>query len=371
MIKDKSYNMEKLTKIVLTGGPCSGKTTALAQIKEYFSNLGFRVFILPELPTMFSQAGVNFLTSNKSYFYQAEESLIALQIEMEHQFEKIAKAQEKPAIIVCDRGVMDISAYLSEDVWQAMLDDRQSNVVQLRDARYDAVIHMVTAANGAEKFYTNANNEHRSENIEQARALDEKLINAWTGHPRLRIVGNTETFSVKLNNVLSEISEVLGVPQPIEAERKYLVEVIGEIPNAVENDIYQTYLVSDSKDEVRLRKRGKEGSYVYFYTEKELSDTERIETERQITPREYVTLLEDADSTRETIYKKRTCFVWERQYFELDTFINPNIGITILEIECVNEGDVNLPPFIKVIEDVTGRKEYYNYNLAKKQESVV
>ena len=57
---DKITN--KITKIVLTGGPCAGKTTAMAQIIEHFSSLGFQVFAIPEVPTMFSSAGINYLT---------------------------------------------------------------------------------------------------------------------------------------------------------------------------------------------------------------------------------------------------------------------------------------------------------------------
>ena len=54
---DKITN--KITKFVLTGGPCAGKTTAMAQIIEHFSGLGFQVFAIPEVPTMFSSAGIN------------------------------------------------------------------------------------------------------------------------------------------------------------------------------------------------------------------------------------------------------------------------------------------------------------------------
>jgi hypothetical protein len=41
--------------------------------------------------------------------------------------------------------------------------------VQLRDRRYEAVIHMMTAAEGAEEFYTGENNEARYESLEEAR----------------------------------------------------------------------------------------------------------------------------------------------------------------------------------------------------------
>ena len=56
--------MSNVKRIVLTGGPCAGKTTALVRIIEHFSNLGFKVFTVPEVPTMYSQGGWSYLTPN-------------------------------------------------------------------------------------------------------------------------------------------------------------------------------------------------------------------------------------------------------------------------------------------------------------------
>ena len=55
--------MSEIKKIVLTGGPCAGKTTAMVRIIEHFTSLGFKVFTIPEIPTIFSQAGMNYLQS--------------------------------------------------------------------------------------------------------------------------------------------------------------------------------------------------------------------------------------------------------------------------------------------------------------------
>ena len=44
-----------------------------------------------------------------------------------------------------------------------MLDQYNMNEVYLRDRRYDLVLHMVTAADGAEKFYNLSNNIARYE----------------------------------------------------------------------------------------------------------------------------------------------------------------------------------------------------------------
>jgi hypothetical protein len=66
-----------------------------------------------------------------------------------------------PTIVLCDRGVMDGSAYTDENVWQAILDETGWNTIQLRDKRYEAVVHLVSAADGAENFYYNASKKKK------------------------------------------------------------------------------------------------------------------------------------------------------------------------------------------------------------------
>jgi len=64
-------------------------------------------------------------------------------------FRMMAEKAGKPAIIVYDRGVMDIAAYMNGDTWQALLDEMGLNEVEVRDRRYDTVLHLCTAAKGA------------------------------------------------------------------------------------------------------------------------------------------------------------------------------------------------------------------------------
>ena len=75
--------MSNIKRIVLTGGPCAGKTTALVRIIEYFSSLGYKVFTIPEVPTIFSQAGMNYLTDNKKLFYEGEKATLEMQLAFE------------------------------------------------------------------------------------------------------------------------------------------------------------------------------------------------------------------------------------------------------------------------------------------------
>ena len=44
---------------------------------------------------------------------------------------------------------------------------------------------MISAAKGAETFYTLENHSSRSEDLETARMLDTKAAEAWVGHPNV------------------------------------------------------------------------------------------------------------------------------------------------------------------------------------------
>lgn len=251
--------MPEIKKIVLTGGPCAGKTTALVKIVEYFSGMGYKVFTVPEVPTLYSTGGWNYLTPNRQLYYQGERAILETQLALENQFVALAEVCTKPVLVVCDRGALDISAYIKPEEWEEITAMAGTDSERLRK-RYDAVLHLVSAADGAEQYYTTATNATRYEKADEeglrlARELDKKVINAWSGHSHLRVINNHDDFNAKLGRVIKEISHVLGLPQPLEKERLYKVEVIGEIPGAIVSDITQTYLVAEPGCEVRLRRR--------------------------------------------------------------------------------------------------------------------
>lgn len=363
--------MAEIKKIVLTGGPCAGKTTALVKITEYFSGFGYKVFNVPEVPTIYSTAGWNYLTPNRDLYYQGERAILETQLAMENQFMRLAEVCTKPVLIVCDRGTMDISAYISPEEWEEITQMAGTNSNALFE-RYDAVLHLVSAADGAEQYYTTATNATRYEQANEeglriARELDKKVIKAWTGHPHLRVINNHDDFEKKLNRVLKEISKVVGLPQPVQEERIFRVRIIGDIPECSESLITQTYLVAEPGCEVRLRRREWSGGKVVnvHRSKKRISDTEIIETERNVDNNLYEQMLQQADPYRATIKKKRHSFIWKGQFFEIDTFLSPIDDLVMMETKGVAEQEtVKVPPFIEILEDVTGNSKYLNYNIA-------
>ena len=363
--------MPEIKKIVLTGGPCAGKTTALVKIVEDFSGMGYKGFTIPEVPTLFSIGGWNYLTPNRQLYYQGERAILETQLALEDQFMALAEVCTKPVLIVCDRGALDISAYIKPEEWEEITQMAGSDSESLRK-RYDAVLHLVSAADGAEQYYTTATNATRYEKADEeglrlARELDKKVINAWSGHSHLRVINNHDDFNAKLSRVIQEISNVLGLPLPVEKERLYKVEVIGEIPGAIESQITQTYLVAEPGCEVRLRRREwSRGKVVNVHrSKKQISETQVIETERQVDNNLYEQMLQQADPYRSTIKKRRQSFIWKGQHFEIDTFLEPVSDLVILQSKGVAEQEsVKFPPFVKVLEDVTGNVRYYNYHIA-------
>lgn len=359
----------ELTKIVITGGPCAGKSTAMSRIQEEFTELGYTVLFVPETATELINGGVAPWTCKTSDEFQ--KFLMKLQIEKEKIFELSAASMcSEKVLIVCDRGMLDNKAYMSQSAFSQTLSELNLNEVEIRD-NYDAVFHLVTAADGAEEFYTTANNTARTETPEQAIMLDRKLISAWTGHPHLRVIDNSTTFANKIKRLIAEISSFLGEPEPLEIERKFLIEYpdiewLENSPNCKKIEIIQTYLKSDESEEIRVRQRGMNGNYIYFKTiKRKVDDLKRIEIEKRLSKDEYLTLLMEADTEKRQIRKNRYCLMSGNQYFEIDVY--PFWGDkAILEIELSDENtEIVFPEEIKIIKEVTDDENYKNASLAK------
>jgi CYTH domain-containing protein len=251
-----------------------------------------------------------------------------------------------------------------------LLKEFNTNETKERDS-YDAVFHLVSAAKGKEEVYTLANNAARTETVEQARELDDKIIAAWTGHPHLRIIDNSTDFEEKLERLIKEIASFLGEPEPLEIERKFLIcypniKELENKPNCTKIDITQTYLKTDDDTERRVRARGIDGDYLYYLTEKrKITGLKRIEVERKLSQDEYLRLLMEADNKLHTIRKTRYCLSENNQYFEIDIYPEWN-NQAIMEIELSSEDEkIKVPDYIEVIKEVTDDDNYKNYQMAK------
>lgn len=197
----------KIIKLVVTGGPCAGKTTALAHIKQRAQEHGYLVLTVAETATELISGGVAPWTCDTNARYQSFQ--IALQMAKEEVFLAAAATMSSSRIcILLDRGLMDNRAYMTEEEFSACLRARGEKKEDYL-ARYDAVFHLVTTARGAEKHYTTQNNAARTETPAEARAVDDALLAAWGEHPRRYIIGNDGDFAEKMQRLRAHLDEFL------------------------------------------------------------------------------------------------------------------------------------------------------------------
>jgi len=355
----------KNLKIVLTGGPCGGKTTSIQKIEEEFTEKGYQVLIVPEAATLLINSGIKPFGNNRLSMYEFQKYVMSTQMYLESLATKCAEEIESKTLIICDRGLLDDKAYVPESEFEQLLKDFGKTEFELMN-RYDLVIHLKTAAEGKEEFYTLANNNSRTETPEEARRKDQKTLNSWLGHENLVIIGNDTDFQNKIAKVIQTIHTLTDQEYPIQKQEKYLVKVRKEELMTLNPVVHylEQYVITDSNSELIYRKTTKNDETKYtLITKKDTSvNDERIVTRRNISEKEYLSRIPE---NQKPLRKTRCCFPYENQYFRLDIFED---GLEVLEIEETNKTKKRtIPKCITLLENVSDNPSYRNSSLYEKQ----
>lgn len=364
-------------ELVLTGGPSAGKTSTLAYLREELSERGVRVIFRPEVATMLIQGGITDIDrlagEQRERYFELQRAILLLEHDMRAHYRRLAATfAPEPVLIVYDRGQMDVAAYVSDEEFQAMLSEHGLTLTDVRDS-YDAVIHLHSAAVGAPEHYTTANNPARREqDVEMAARADERTLKAWLGHPHLWVVKSREDFDAKRAEVARIALHTLGMPAPVEIERKFLLASEPDpahpvLAEAVAIEIEQHYLRAPEGVELRVRRRSQAGQETYYRTEKRRGDgIEREEHEAIITPTEYLRLLAERDPGRRPLRKTRYCFIHAGHQFELDRIERPGRRpLWLLEVELLDSGaELVLPDFLEIEREVSDDPTYSSASLS-------
>ena len=212
-----------MKKIVITGGPCAGKTSALAHVSEQLRRAGVPTLIVPEAATDLILQGIAPWTCPSVLDFQTR--VIALQLARENALTQLVGAmtrsttetstrkagdssQQPEPVLICDRGVCDSHAYLTDEEFsQALADNGLDEASAL--ARYDAVVHLKSIAKDNPNAYTRQNNDARFEDADEAAKADERGIRAWTLHPVFHVIGNFPTFEEKARALCTAICRAM------------------------------------------------------------------------------------------------------------------------------------------------------------------
>ncbi len=364
---------KRIVKIVLTGGPAAGKTTLISRIlKEFKQEEGWRVITIPETATeLISGFGIKPF-GNCMSMLRFQDFVIADQLHKEKLALTAAEVvPEENVLVIYDRALLDDKAYVSDEEFAEVLARFDGRTEKSVLAGYDAVLHLVTCAKGAEFAY-NLGNDARTESIEYAREMDDRTLRAWSGHPNLRIIDNSINFEDKINRAMLEIFRIVGRPEPMAKKRKYLIampdiKALAERYRALPIEMVQTYLCMTNpciERRIRLQKSGAE--QLYFYTEKHIRpDGTKWDTEKPITEKEYGRYLLEADPELQSVDKTKYRFVYDSCRFEIDVY--PFSTEKAVMFRYSENDEAAIPPEITVMSEVTGDPAYKNKQLAKAQ----
>lgn len=176
-------------RVVLTGGPGAGKSAVLELARLFFCR---HVERLPEAAGIVF--GGRFPRNGELVVRQAAQRAI---YHVQRELESTVLGHNA-AVVLCDRGTPDGSAYWEgdTDLWSAVGTTRAQEL-----ARYDAVIHLRTPSHA---HHYNLDNPLRTETHVEAQAIDLRIADAWSGHPRVFDVPASDDF-------LRKAAQALGV----------------------------------------------------------------------------------------------------------------------------------------------------------------
>ena len=189
--------MKKCCRVVLTGGPGGGKTTAA---DLYRREIGDEVVIVPEAATLLYSGG--FPRGGSEDVRKATQRAI---YNVQVNLEDAQSANFKSRVLLCDRGTVDGAVYWPGD--PADFFTHVGTTLEKELSRYDAVIFFETAASGG--ISIEGGNPMRIESLEEAVKLDQKLQSLWSQHPNFIFIPNHRSFLKKVNSGLQALARVV------------------------------------------------------------------------------------------------------------------------------------------------------------------
>lgn len=201
----------EIPKIVLTGGPCAGKSTVLRHIEESFPD---SVETVPEAANMLIGGGFPLPSESLPYSERwqmtLQDPLFTLQQSLEANHYEIAEHTNK-RILVCDRGILDQAAYFSGGVDEFLDRYKVKDIGEILD-RYTMVIHLASVALLGEDTYQEASSTQArvEDSVEQIREVEIRTLEVWSLHPNHQVIEPQGEFQVKVQSVLKIVNEQLN-----------------------------------------------------------------------------------------------------------------------------------------------------------------
>lgn len=351
----KAAAQAPLVRVLLTGGPGAGKSSALATLRDRISKRGFQVIVVPETATALldSCGGYDPSWHGTPKHVRMQEMFLKFQVANEETLSRFAELRpERPHLLLLDRGCLDGKLFCTEQEWAQVLEGAGVSEDALLE-RYDLVVHMTTVAARFEGLYDygpGSSNPARYHTPEQARHADEMVQAIYAKHPHVRVVPNFAEFSDKIETVVRCVTEAVQVDGLAEPREREVIQSASEPLNfaswPVEVDVYDievTYL--DGKFTESLRRRqlmttaargdvdgvgagdslgltGEPPAVIYELRQDIQLNGRNVGTRKVLTYEAYKLLKQARAATSTELRKRAVCFTWQGSYYEVSTYFD-------------------------------------------------
>ena len=371
--------MSLVTKICVSGGPSAGKSTLISECSvKHLSNLEQSV-IVPDAYSILIEGGVKkesliYKRSSGNLSIDYHRIMLELQIHLERSFYRIAKLNKEGAILICEKGRMEIYGYLPHKKVQELINYLHLSKADLRENAYDIAIVLATTADGNLQYFKKINENTSEMDIKQAIRFDKRLAKAWAGHPIMYYLDNKQKIDEKIKKGYNIIYKCINPSEEPRKRYKFQVNSLDEKELSSKSNIdgfdeYQVEIIflkcnnPEQAQSIIKRKSSTCGnSYIHIVKQK-ASD---INKKCRISGKEYFTFSDLQDKSKPIISYKEICFIIYPNIFiiQILPFTDPETKLLKIESE---ELETPLIPFfiqLKNLKNLSGDNSFKIKNLA-------
>lgn len=197
----KEKQVKQITKIIITGGMLSGKSTCCHEVKDYFEKIGYKVVIVPSMESILKENG---FADFNNY-----EELLKSRLEFEKTFNNLIQAIDANKILILyDGASLDIRSMCTKREFTTICNTLSISPEEVRNS-YDAVFHLKSIAKWNNTLFDRLNNNNKIDSS-LAITIDDKIIDTWISHANYRIIDCCISIENKAKKQIHEIAKFLN-----------------------------------------------------------------------------------------------------------------------------------------------------------------